>query len=215
MAFALFTCYLFEARGLAKVFDAAMIFLRRLSQRMGAIVLTLVCLTMSAHGQAQSLSVPPPLQLSIMIKTTLIAYNQANQTGNYSVLRDLGSPSFQKANTPARLAEIFQAERYRNVDLSPVVILAPKLVQPAAIDAQGRLVLVGIFDSKPEQVSFTLGYEVVDGFWKLFAIGVKTGVAQAEAEPPAKSKATEKPKTAEKGKTETKKQPAKKKPVKK
>ncbi len=165
---------------------------------------------MAAHGQARSVNVPPPLQLSIMIKTSLIAYNHANQTGNYSVLRDLGSPSFQKANTPARLAEIFQAERHRNIDLSPVVILAPKLVRPAAIDAQGRLVLVGIFDSKPEQVSFTLGYEVVDGLWKLYAIGVKTGVVKADAEPSAATKATEKPKKSGKSKTETQKKPAKK-----
>ncbi|KUO64885.1 MAG: hypothetical protein APF80_16540 [Alphaproteobacteria bacterium BRH_c36] len=130
-----------------------------------------------AVAQPRNLVVPPDLQLTIMIRTTLVAYNHANQTGNYSVLRDLGSPSFQKTNTQARLAEIFRDERARNVDISAVVLLPPKLLQPAAIDAQGRLVLAGLFDSEPEQVKFTLGFEAVDGIWRLYAIGVKTGQA--------------------------------------
>jgi len=130
-----------------------------------------------AVAQPRNLVVPPDLQLTIMIRTTLIAYNHANQTGNYSVLRDLGSPSFQKANTQARLAEIFRDERARNVDISAVVVLPPKLSQPAAIDTQGLLVLAGLFDSEPEQVKFTLGFVAVDGIWRLYAIGVKTGQA--------------------------------------
>lgn len=190
-----------------------MIFFRRLSQRLSAIIVTLAYLTMAAHGQARSINVPPPLQLSIMIKTTLIAYNHANQTGNYSVLRDLGSPNFQKANTPAHLAEIFHDERHRNVDLSAVVLLAPKLVRPAAIDAQGRLVLVGLFDSKPEQVNFTLAFEVVDGLWRLYAIGVKTGHVQSKQETTASPKTVEKAKSTGKKNANAKNETTKKKPT--
>ena len=39
------------------------------------------------------------------------------QDGNYTVLRDLGSPDFQ-ANSAARLAEIFAQQRRDNIDLS-------------------------------------------------------------------------------------------------
>lgn len=46
--------------------------------------------------------VPAPHQLNLLIRTTLIAVNQANFTGNYSVLRDLGTPQFQAANSDAR-----------------------------------------------------------------------------------------------------------------
>jgi hypothetical protein len=42
----------------------------------------------------------------ILIRSTLLALDHANKTGNYTVLRDLGSPGFQ-TNTDARLAEIF------------------------------------------------------------------------------------------------------------
>ena len=52
-----------------------------------------------------------------MIRSTLLALDHANKTGNYTVLRDLGAPGFQ-ANTEARLAEIFAAQRKDNIDLS-------------------------------------------------------------------------------------------------
>ena len=54
---------------------------------------------------------PDAYKLNMLIRTTLIALNQANQTGNYSVLRDLGTPQFQSLNSDARLAEIFAALR--------------------------------------------------------------------------------------------------------
>lgn len=137
--------------------------------------MALICSIGTALGQAHQLSVPPALQLTIMTRTTLVAFNHANQTGNYSVLRDLGSPNFQQANNQARLTEIFRDERAKSVDLSAIVVLPPKLLQPAAIDQQGRLVLVGVFESEPEQVRFTLAYEAVAGIWRLYAIGVQTG----------------------------------------
>jgi hypothetical protein len=52
---------------------------------------------------------PKPAQIDrngvlILIRETLLALDQANKTGNYTVLRDLGAPEFQN-NTAARLAE--------------------------------------------------------------------------------------------------------------
>jgi hypothetical protein len=60
-----------------------------------------------SQPQAQALK---PAQIDrngvlILIRQTLLALDQANKTGNYTVLRDLGSPDFQ-ANTAAGLAEI-------------------------------------------------------------------------------------------------------------
>jgi hypothetical protein len=70
--------------------------------------------------QAQA---PKPAQIDrngviILIRSALLALDQANKTGNYSVLRDLGSPQFQ-ANSAAQLAEIFAKQRHDNVT-SPV-----------------------------------------------------------------------------------------------
>jgi hypothetical protein len=51
--------------------------------------------------------VPTDDVLLILIRSSLIALNQANVTGNYSVLRDIGAPDFKQANGADRLAQIF------------------------------------------------------------------------------------------------------------
>jgi hypothetical protein len=125
--------------------------------------------------QAQpQLSVPDASRLTILIYTSLIAVNQANLTGNYSVLRDLAAPSFQSANSPAKLAEIFGHLRAQRIDLSPIVLFTPKLVRQPMIDQVGRLTLSGFFDTQPQRVQFDLLFQPVGGQWRLFGIGVKT-----------------------------------------
>jgi len=148
----------------------------------GALIAVLLCGGAGAQQPRQpDLVVPDDPALAIMIKTALIAFNHANATGNYTVLRDLASPSFQQANTPARLAEIFKKQRDRKIDISPIVLLQPQLPSKPWIDENRLLRLVGFFASRPEQVNFTLAYQAVDGRWRLFAIGVTTERVQETA----------------------------------
>src|SRR4051794_7956262 len=44
----------------------------------------------------------------ILVKNALLAVNQGNLTGNYTVLRDLASPGFREKNSAADLGAIFQ-----------------------------------------------------------------------------------------------------------
>jgi hypothetical protein len=132
-----------------------------------------------ARARSAELTVPNDVQLVLMIKTILIAFNQANVTGNYTVLRELAAPDFQMRNTPARLGEIFQTERNKNFDLSPVVLLRPDLVRKPVIDQQGRLHLEGIFASQPQMVHFVLVFQSVATTWRMVAISVSTFVPQA------------------------------------
>lgn len=126
--------------------------------------------------------VPDVYKLNLLIRTTIIALNQANATGNYSVLRDLAAPGFQEANNPARLAEIFAQVRGRNLDLSPILFFEPKLVRPPAIQANGHLRLSGYFETLPERVSFDLAFERSEKDWKLFGIAIEVA-----APPPSQS----------------------------
>jgi hypothetical protein len=84
-----------------------------------------------AQGPNPPQSAPRAAQIDrngvlILIRESLLALDQANKTGNYTVLRDLGSPAFQ-ANSAARLSEIFAKQRNDNVDLSGVVVIDPQL----------------------------------------------------------------------------------------
>lgn len=127
-------------------------------------------------------AMPDAYRLNLLIRTTLIALNQANQTGNYTVLRDLAAPSFQRANSAARLGEIFAALRKRNLDLSPVLFFEPKLLRPPQLNEAGMLRLSGFMPSEPEHVLFDFLFEFVDSRWLLFGISI-------DVRPPASPKA--------------------------
>jgi hypothetical protein len=130
--------------------------------------------TWPAAAQSTQPATPNGVQLLIMIKTTLIAYSQANMTGNYSVLRDLAAPGFQQVNSVARLSEIYREERNKNLDLSPVVLLKPELLRPVVVDERGLLNIEGYFPSKPQMVRFMLVFQNVVQRWRLVALGVTT-----------------------------------------
>ena len=132
---------------------------------------------------------PKPAQIDrngvlILIRETLLALDQANKTGNYTVLRDLGAPEFQ-ANTAARLAEIFVQQRKDNIDLSGVAVIEPQLTLLPQIEANGLMHMAGFFPSVPTQVNFELAFAPVGGRWRLFGLSVSFGqAAPAAPQPP-------------------------------
>jgi hypothetical protein len=119
---------------------------------------------------------PKPAQIDrngvlILIRSALLALDQANKTGNYTVLRDLGAPGFQ-INTAARLAEIFAKQRTEDMDLSGVAAIDPQRSLLPQIEANGLMRIAGFFPSIPSQVNFELAFAPVNGQWRLFGISV-------------------------------------------
>jgi hypothetical protein len=134
------------------------------------------------------LALPSDEQLIALVTSTLIALNQANATGNYSVFRELTAPGFQVVNSSKQLAETFAELRSRNFDLSPIVLLQPKLLREPEIGANGMLRITGFFPTSPEQLNFDLVYQPVNGLWLLFGIATNTtpvGSSAASGEPQA------------------------------
>jgi hypothetical protein len=119
----------------------------------------------------------------ILIRSTLLALDQANKTGNYTVLRDLGAPGFQ-TNTAAKLGEIFAKERADNLDLSGVAAIDPQLNLLPQIEANGLMHMSGFFPSVPTQVNFDLLFAPVNEQWRLFGISVSIGQMSPAAPPP-------------------------------
>ncbi len=133
----------------------------------------------------------------VMVRSALLALDQANKTGNYTVLRDLGAPGFQ-SNTAARLSEIFVKLRNDNIDLSGVAVIDPQLNILPQIDANGMMRMAGFFPSVPSQVNFELVYAPVNGQWRLFGIGVTIGQMtptppESNSTPPAPQSVTTAP----------------------
>jgi len=136
---------------------------------------------------AQGPRVPDANQLVILIRSTLLAVNHANLTGNYTVLRELGTPGFQQSNTPARLADVFRGLRERNLDIGPIAVLDAKLRRQPSLDTNGQLRLIGFFPSRPEQVNFDLAFYKRNGRWLLDGIALNTTPSQAARPAPSKT----------------------------
>jgi len=124
---------------------------------------------------------PDNFKINMMIRSIVIAVNQANKTNNYTVLRDLGSPDFRVGNSAEKLALVFEQLRKSKFDLSPVLFFTPKLLQPPALTDDGMLRLRGFFDTRPQIVAFDLLYQDVDGEWQLFGISLSTRPVPAES----------------------------------
>jgi hypothetical protein len=65
-------------------------------------------------------------QALYLIRSTLLTLNDANRSGNYTVLRDL-APDFQARNIAADLSQSFSDLRRRNFDLYGAALLSPQL----------------------------------------------------------------------------------------
>jgi hypothetical protein len=124
-----------------------------------------------ATPSAQNLPVPAD-QVLYLIRSALLTLNDANRSGNYSVMRDLAAPDFQARNTAADLAVIFADLRQRHVDLHAAGLLAPQLAAPPALASKGMLRLAGHFPTQPQQINFDLLFQSIGGEWRLFAITI-------------------------------------------
>jgi hypothetical protein len=125
-------------------------------------------------------------QALYLIRSTLLTLNDANRSGNYTVLRDLAAPDFQARNTAADLGQSFSDLRRRNFDLYGAALLAPQLTTVPGIDQNGLLHLAGNIPTRPQQINFDLVFQVIDNQWRLYGISIATPEA-APAQPPAQA----------------------------
>lgn len=133
----------------------------------------------AAHAQAAP-AVPDETGLARLVWSTMVTLDNANRTGNYDVLQQLGSTEFQKANSPKALAGVFAPLRNRRVDVGRAILITPTYYLEPAVDYAGNLRLRGAFEYRPNAIRFDLIYRNVDGGWRIHAISV----AEMDADAP-------------------------------
>jgi hypothetical protein len=150
-----------------------------------------------AEGTAESHGAPVPSnvdehQAAILIKSTIMAIHQANQTGNYSVLRDLGTPGFRERFDQARLTAVFAKLRSLRVDFSPVLSMAPSLYKVPELTAANEVHLTGDFSTQPLQVHYDLAFAWIGGEWRIEGLAIDTiavkAISGAQSAPPPTTK---------------------------
>ena len=133
----------------------------------------LVMLVAASSATAQN-KVPGERALEALVKATLLTWNDANVTGNYTVFHAKLSKPFRDQFPPDRLKQIFRKFADKDIDIDVVAALKPVYQPVPAIDGDGKLVVNGYFPTEPMRVIFALEFIPSDGEWKLIGINVKT-----------------------------------------
>ncbi len=130
---------------------------------------------------------PSEIELARLVWSTMAAVGQANETGNYSVLRDLSAPGFQAANDQSKLTQIFAGLRTSGIDLSVTLLATPIYRAPPRMAQPGLLQLTGTFGLRPQSVNFEMLYQWIGGKWRLFGVAIvpiATATLPAPVTPP-------------------------------
>lgn len=126
------------------------------------------------EAQEKQVKTPNGVQIALLIKSTLMALNQANQTGNYTVLRDLGTPSFQQNFSAARLTDSFKTLRDRRLNLNPILLKRPALTRSVEVSENGILTLEGFMPTDPLSIRFKMYFQYERKDWRLAGLAVDT-----------------------------------------
>ncbi len=138
-----------------------------------------------AVAQSASTGLEPSVQ-TMLIKNALTAVNHGNLTGNYTVLRDLGSERFRQQNDAAKLAAAFANQRAQHFDLSPILLLEPTISGRSIDEISGRVKLAGSFATVPHTVHFALIFQHTDRGWCIdeIALGLQPPAPVGQAATP-------------------------------
>ncbi len=139
----------------------------------GALIGALL-LIVPAHAQT---TVPQALVQEKLIKTYLLTFNDANLTGNYTVLHAKLSKPFRLEFTPEKLKEAFKGFADKEIDLGIIAAKPPVATTEATIDKRGALILRGYFDTTPSRVIYELDFVPSEGEWKPIKLNVSVKAA--------------------------------------
>lgn len=161
-----------------------------LERAFSARILLTVCLFAAfvpgVINKAAAGDVPMPdnnLAVSLIYET-IITLNNAARADNYSVLRDLASPAFQKKYRTEDLKQTFGALKERGVDLRPVILMQPTIEKSQFLKAKDLFRLKGYMATRPARLNFEIQYQYVGGAWRLYALDLRLGTPPAEAGAP-------------------------------
>lgn len=141
-----------------------------------SVIVRLVCsfvlVLAAASAQAQN-KVPGERALEALVKSSLLSFNDANITNNYTVLHAKLSQPFRVKYPPEKLAETFKVFRDKNIDFDIIAALQPVYDPAPKVDDDGKLLVEGYFAPEHARVVFELDYIPSDGEWKLIRLNVK------------------------------------------
>jgi hypothetical protein len=121
------------------------------------------------------LAVPAHAELEQIVTRTLLDFNQAVQTRDFTDFYGKLSEVWKKQTTPEKLQNIFQEFIDENVDISFINGFSPQFAPSTAVNEKRVLVVAGSYPAEPSGVTFELKYIHERDGWKLLGISVNVG----------------------------------------
>lgn len=140
------------------------------SRRLIAAV-TALFLASSAAGDENK--IPNAMEQEVLIKASLLTLNDANITGNYSVLHAKLSKPFREQFSADRLKQSFREFAEKKADWEAIAAMPPIPTAKAHIDKSGALILRGFFDAGATHVIYELDFLPSEGEWKASNLTVR------------------------------------------
>lgn len=116
--------------------------------------------------------IPDDDEQDVLIRTTLLTFNDANMTSNYAVMLARASKQFQSQFTVDKMATAFEVFRKNKLFFEEVATADYDSSEKAKIDNEGALVLVGVFKTDDMQVKYNLRFVQNDNVWKMIGLNV-------------------------------------------
>jgi hypothetical protein len=129
-------------------------------------------LTMVTFQPVRAADIPDDDDQDVMIRTTLVTFNDANMTNNYSVFLAKASKELQSQTTVDKLATAFEGIRKNELFFEDVITADYDSYEKAKIDSDGALVMAGVFKTDDMEVKYNLRYIQNNKIWKLLGINV-------------------------------------------
>jgi hypothetical protein len=137
----------------------------------GWIVALLAMIAVSL-SPALAIDLPSDDDQDVLIRTTLMTFNDANMTGDYTVLFAKASKQFQAQLSVEKLAAAFEGFRKNELFFEEVVTADYDSSEKAKLDGEGALVLAGVFKTDDMQVKYKLRFVQNSKVWKVLGINV-------------------------------------------
>jgi hypothetical protein len=129
-------------------------------------------LMMASLRPAYAVDLPSDDDQDVLVRTTLMTFNDANMTGNYSVFIAKASKQFQSQIAPEKLASSLESFRTNRLFFESVVTEDYDSTEKPTIDAEGGLNLGGVFKTDDMEVKYKLRFIQNDNLWKLLGFNV-------------------------------------------
>ena len=142
--------------------------------RVIARLVALVVLSLAAPAAQAQNKLPTERGLEALVKSSLLSFNDANVTGNYTVFHAKLSKPFRQQFSPEKLKETFKEFAEKDIDIDIIAAMKPTYDPAPAIDDNGKLIVKGSFPTEPARVVFELDFIPSDAEWKLVRINIKT-----------------------------------------